>query len=156
MKPPPKPDYSGVFTDSIRYCYDENFREIWGGRYSHAAIIQRQKKRLKGLKLKRSSLRTAVGYLFRLQYISDMKVTYPRNVDIDDPMKLGSESQVGPFVFSDFKKLGVGAWIFSRLFTVVNKIMLFGVCVFALLFDSVRLERSFDLRLFVNLKLQLT
>ena len=29
-----------------------------------------------------------MGYLFQLQYISDMKVTYPAD-NVDDPMKLG-------------------------------------------------------------------
>lgn len=35
-----------------------------------------------------NSFRETVGYLFQLQYISEMEVTYPAD-NVDDPMKLG-------------------------------------------------------------------
>lgn len=35
-----------------------------------------------------------VGYLFHLQYVCDMKVTYPRCETVDDPMKVAFGPQV--------------------------------------------------------------
>ena len=88
MCPPPKPDHTGVVTGRILQYYHKNFGEMWSGKFSCQRIKAKQELRLQKLGLN-NSLKDTVSYLFQLQYISDMKVSYPAD-NVDDPMKLGS------------------------------------------------------------------